>query len=378
MATSPVTKDAYPPSVEKVTTPSTSGGVSFHFIMALWHDVKYLRLVSSQLDQFKQKHEHTFNFRCPLCGDSEKNTTKARGYVFPVGQKLIFKCHNCSVSVPFSNLLKTLHPGMWHEYLLEILQDNGQAPRAAQNALPAAPVVPQARIPRAMDLDPLAAAESPESPLHAAYAYAKSRLLPDCAYTRLFATDKARSWALPLIGEEKVKKVQDGPVYLVQPLRLPDGEWFGAQLRHLTQKDYLTFRWSHDPLKVFGLEDHRAKELTYVVEGPMDALFIPNAIAACGSDLHSAMTIAENAGHIKPTDRRVYVWDNEPRNKEVTKHIRNAIKLGEQVVIWPKDYPKDINDMVKAGMPVRTVWETMKNRTFSGLLAELEFEAWKA
>jgi hypothetical protein len=169
-------------------------------------------------------------------------STKARGYVFPAEQKLIFKCHNCSVAIPFSNLLKKLNGGLWNDYLLESLDDYGKRPKP-----PVEPVQQPAptRIPRAASLSPLSAYASPQSPLYAVYDYAKKRSLPDVAFTRLFATNQAHSWILPLVEEDKALKVADGPSYLVQPLRLPNGEWYGAQLRHLTHKDYLTFRWGH-------------------------------------------------------------------------------------------------------------------------------------
>jgi hypothetical protein len=51
--------------------------------MSLWLDDKFLRLLSPHLDRFSQKSLHHYNFRCPLCGDSERNEFKARGYVYP-------------------------------------------------------------------------------------------------------------------------------------------------------------------------------------------------------------------------------------------------------------------------------------------------------
>jgi hypothetical protein len=50
--------------------------------MSLWLEEKYLRLLAPQLDLFKQKHPHVFNFRCPLCGDSERVLSKTRGYCY--------------------------------------------------------------------------------------------------------------------------------------------------------------------------------------------------------------------------------------------------------------------------------------------------------
>src|SRR4051812_29748353 len=92
--------------------------------MSLWQDEKYVRLVSSQLDRFTQKSSHHFLFRCPLCGDSEKNQYKARGYIYPKGDDLMFKCHNCSICLPFTALLKKLSRPLYDEYLMERFREH--------------------------------------------------------------------------------------------------------------------------------------------------------------------------------------------------------------------------------------------------------------
>ena len=46
----------------------------------------------------------------------------------------------------------------------------------------------------------------------------------------------------------------------------------------------------------------------------------------------------------------IWVFDNEPRNREIVKRISNTIDRGEQVIIWPTHIvEKDINDMALAG-----------------------------
>ena len=44
-------------------------------------DIKYIGLLSPNLSQFKKKKDGLYNFRCPYCGDSQKNKLKARGYL---------------------------------------------------------------------------------------------------------------------------------------------------------------------------------------------------------------------------------------------------------------------------------------------------------
>jgi len=71
----------------------------------------------------------------------------------------------------------------------------------------------------------------------------------------------------------------------------------------------------------------------------------------------------------------VWVYDNEPRSKEITTRISNTITRGDKVVIWPSNIQeKDINDMVLAGHDVQSIVES---NTYEGLEANLQFTTWK-
>ena len=87
--------------------------------MSLPTDSKYVRLISSRLRNFKQKKDYLWNFSCPICGDSQKNKTKARGYVFPKGNNLFYRCHNCGVSTNVANLIKHVDGALHKEFVLE-------------------------------------------------------------------------------------------------------------------------------------------------------------------------------------------------------------------------------------------------------------------
>ena len=87
--------------------------------MSSYIDLKFINEVSTRLGQFKKKGDYLFNFRCPYCGDSKTNKTKARGYVFRKESNLIYKCHNCGIGANLNNFLKQfLVP---HHLVLEIL-----------------------------------------------------------------------------------------------------------------------------------------------------------------------------------------------------------------------------------------------------------------
>ena len=71
----------------------------------------------------------------------------------------------------------------------------------------------------------------------------------------------------------------------------------------------------------------------------------------------------------------IWVFDNEPRNREIVNRISKTIDRGDKVVIWPKFVEeKDINDMVQRGHNVSHVLES---NTYSGLEAKVKFNIWK-
>ena len=82
-------------------------------------DVKYINLISSRLLKFKRVKPHLYNFRCPICGDSQKNKNKARGYFYQVKKNTNFKCHNCGINISFNNFLKQIDPPTHKQYSFE-------------------------------------------------------------------------------------------------------------------------------------------------------------------------------------------------------------------------------------------------------------------
>jgi len=82
-------------------------------------DTKYIQLVSASLENFKNKGNGVYNMRCPFCGDSQTNKSKARGYIFQKENKPIFKCHNCGQGATLNNFIKHVNPSLAKEYALE-------------------------------------------------------------------------------------------------------------------------------------------------------------------------------------------------------------------------------------------------------------------
>jgi hypothetical protein len=118
--------------------------------------------------------------------------------------------------------------------------------------------------------------------------------------------------------------------------------------------------------KIFGLDKIKENKPVYIVEGPFDSTFLENSVAMAGSD-----------ADVRAFDWSSYIWvfDNEPRNREIINRISKVINRGNKVVIWPNNIEqKDINDMVLAGRDVQSIVEY---NVYSGLEATLKLNNWK-
>ena len=121
-----------------------------------------------------------------------------------------------------------------------------------------------------------------------------------------------------------------------------------------------------DAPKIYGLDTIRTDKPIYIVEGPFDSTFVENSVAMCGADV--------DVGSLGWSDY-IWIYDNEPRNREITNRISKTIDRGDKVVIWPENIDdKDINDMVMSGLDVMSVIES---NIYSGLEAKLKFTTWK-
>jgi hypothetical protein len=129
---------------------------------------------------------------------------------------------------------------------------------------------------------------------------------------------------------------------------------------------YITVMLNENEPKIYGLDNINKESNVYITEGPFDSTFIDNSIAMCGADVDVNEWNIENP---------VYVYDNEPRNKEIVNRISKVIDKGYKVVIWPTSImEKDINDMVLSGLDVQSVVES---NVYSSLQAKIKFNYWK-
>jgi hypothetical protein len=157
---------------------------------------------------------------------------------------------------------------------------------------------------------------------------------------------------------------------MVIPFRDSNGDIFAYQGRSFGKEKpkYITIILDESVPKIFGLDRVDTSRDIFVVEGPIDSLFIPNCIAVAQSDLRVPQY----------KDKAVLVPDNEPRNREVIKQIEKAIDENYKVVVWPEYVrQKDINDMILSGMDAAEITKCIHTNTFQGLSAKVELQKWK-
>ena len=344
--------------------------------MSLFIDVKYLNQIGNKLSLFKKKDQYTWNCRCPICGDSQTKKNKARGYFYRQKNDLYYKCHNCDASLHFGSFLRDFDSTLYGQYRLE-RYSNGENRRAHAN--PEKDLmekfsfaVNEEMMPKRTLLDELLDRVDTLPADHEVRKFCADRRIPDYQLNRLYFIDDMRN-----IGQLSPKmrdKIVTAEPRLVIPFKDGAGRLLGMTCRALRGEElrYIMVRIDEDAPQVFGLDEVNPLTTVYVVEGPIDSLFLYNAIAVGGTGFH-------RAGDLGIDKRRLtFVIDNQPRNREVVAVYKKIIDAGYNVFIWPDTDCKDINDLVlETGKNSRELGELIDSRTYAGLRASVEFNNWK-
>ena len=341
--------------------------------MSLPIDTKYLRLVSSRLRNFKQKNSNLFNFSCPYCGDSQKNKSKARGYVFAKGNDLIFKCHNCGVGANVGNFLKHIDSSLYREYTLEKYKTGESNNSYSANTILNIQPPKFGRVEKTKVFEHAESVDKLPSG-HFCLDYCIKRQIPSKLYSKLLFTQHYKRFIDALIPNHGKQLVDDAR--LVIPFYDEYNELIAVSGRALETGDktlrYVTIRTNDSQKKlIYGMDRVDLNQPVRIVEGPLDSLFIKNCIASGDANL---VLCADDIS----SDKIVLIFDNEPRNKEIVKMMQNAINLKHNVVIWPDTIQgKDVNEIILSGKSQDEIEEIISSNTFKGIEAQLKFNMWK-
>ena len=318
-------------------------------------DTKYIGLVSSRLQKFKKVKADLYNFRCPICGDSQKHKNKARGYIYAIKNNANFKCHNCGASLSLNNFIKKLDTTLHKQYCLEKFKEGHSG---GKNFVVEEPKFEFKKPVFRKKIDLPKASE-----VKIAKQYLENRKLDS---TKFYYTDKFKEWTntqkqtFDYIGKDEPR--------IIIPMYDSTKKLIGFQGRSLIPNSvkYITIMIDEDAPKIYGLDKINKEKPIYIIEGPFDASLVENCVAMCGADV--------DIGSLGWSDY-IYVYDNEPRSKEITARIAKTIDRGDKVVIWPSSLQeKDVNDMILGGHQVMNM---LKSNTYSGLEAKIKFNIWK-
>jgi hypothetical protein len=338
--------------------------------MSVIVDEAFLRQISTRLPRFKRVgSSSTYNARCVICGDSRTNKSKARWYAFPSERRdnLVTKCHNCGYSASFDTFLEHVDPSLHKQYVIEKISGNEDSHKAPKQDK----LEPRKR--KQVDSKKISLPKISQLSIeHKARRYVDQRQIPTDRHYLLYYASHFNKWTNTLIPG-KLDERYDEP-RLVIPFFDAAGNLIGAQGRTLKDSPlrYITIMTT-EHVKIYGLERIDQSQKIYVTEGPIDSLFLDNAIATADSDLSRRLdSVAEDKQQF------VLVFDNEPRNKEIVLLMQRAIGRGYPICIWPSDTKqKDINDMVLAGMSKADLHRIIDKNTYQGLQAEYQLSIWK-
>ena len=335
--------------------------------MSVYIDKKYVALLAPKLSQFKQRGEFLWNFRCPVCGDSQKNKIKTRGYIYKKKERFGFMCHNCSTTMSLPKFIRYVDPSLYNEYQLESFVRSNTS-----NNVNVADFVtkPTFNIPSAPRSILLTDAQSINglNPYHQARKYLEDRKVP---LDNLYYTEDFAKFVKDLFPDNTKQLYKEERIVI--PFYDKQGNLLGVQGRAIGQSKikYITIKTDENTPKIFGWNGLDTSKTVYVVEGPIDSLFLDNCVATMDAALYTAPSV------IGLDLDYTFVYDNEPRNKQIVSNMRKTIELGRKLCIWPDTIQqKDINEMVLAGMHPSEIQHIIDSNTHEGLIATMKMNQW--
>lgn len=337
-------------------------------------DSQYITRVSTYLNGFNSKGS-VYNFRCPICGDSKKDKTKARGYLYSKEDSWFYRCFNCDAGMTFSSFLFNVSPELHREYRAEHFKKGKERNKLfdALHKRQEQQEIENKKIEKSIDISLLRELmipilKLPES--HISRQYVSDRLIPEHRHRELYFTDDINELKMVFDGYDDVTFKKEPR--LILPVINRENKIVGLITRSLAKNPklrYVNLKVSDETPLLFNLHAIDENKPIIVVEGAIDSLFLDNCVSA--SNLH-----LKGLTRYFKKDNLTLVFDNEPRHKQVIKALQNAIDEGFNVVIWPKNIiQKDVNEMVMSGISdVQTIINT---NTFKGMQAILEFQEWR-
>lgn len=334
-------------------------------------------LAGARLELFSDEGNGVYNFRCPFCLDSKKNKNKKRGYFYPKNESISFKCHNCGRTHLFNTFLMNLDNNLYHDYKIEKF---GKFKPPKMDFLSEKMIILKSR-----ETDPLGSCIKLcdiQENLIEVKKYAIQRGIPENLFNQLYAASNLNEIS------NKIEKYNDRnfaefPV-LVIPFFRYDLSYSYIQCRTISDNGssgqrFTTFELDENAPKLWGEFRVNWHKPVYVLEGPIDAMFIDNGLAMAGASVGSSLNYIKNnqeqsLGYSDPKSICLCYDNDYLSNAAILLQVNKRINEGYSVVLYDKSFKwKDINDAhIIGGWDLGTINKYIVERTFTGLNAKLE------
>lgn len=340
--------------------------------MNLYLVEKYTALLSNSLSKFKRVDRYNWNFRCPVCGDSKTNPNKARGYLLASTNKVKYYCHNCHITLSFDKLLAFIDPALHKQYRIELFKSGDESIKRSPagilaDKMKAKPYKSTTAFKHLKSISQL-------SSNHPAKQYVVQRKIPSKFHHKLYYTSGYYALVNKFIAN-KYKYLDDDHPRLVIPLLTTNHQLIGFQGRALgdQQPKYISTIINKDYPTVYGWDTVDFNYKYFCVEGPIDSMYLSNAIALCGSNIVSQLNQLKSN-----INNAIICYDNQPRNNDIARAVAGAIDRNYNVFIWPPTIAeKDVGQMIENGYSSQAVEQMILSNTYRGLKAKLAFSKWR-
>jgi DNA primase len=282
----------------------------------------------------------------------------------------MFHCHNCGASASLTNFIKMIDLNLYNEMQIEKLKEKKSPEQKEYEQF-----VEKMKKPVFLQSGPLKGLKkvSQLSPDHPVKKFVDSRKIPNPYHAKTFACPNFMSFVNSLIPNKFNNNVlEKDEMRLLIPFFDKNKNLFAFQGRSLRNSNpkYITIILNENVPKVYGLDTVDLERTTFVFEGPIDSMFIPNSIATAGGEMIPALKEFDKS-------KLVLVYDNEPRSPETKKKLDKAILNGYNVCIWPENLEhKDVNDMILAGLSPAFIEHIITQNTYRDLTARLHLAKW--
>jgi len=284
---------------------------------------RQIRLILNSIGNVNEGDGY-FQFRCPVCGDSKTNNSKKRGYILKNKHPFIYFCHNCFYKKPAIMWMKEFYPNNYKDYFREILQENDKKQKPKLIVIKN-PTIRKKNPEREQTkfFVPILKGETPI--FEVAIKLCEDRNIPKDIWSK---------WFVAIDGMYKDR--------LIIPFFDDKNKIFYYQGRSLKGQmpKYLSRSGKHVNLYNYYTVDRNKPVI--ITEGPIDSIFLPNAIALTGVKIDDPL--------LKEFKHKRFLIDLDTKTYDTKKKTIELLTRGEYVFCWKK--------FMKAyKIPMRDKWD---------------------